>query len=136
MIEVFCDGGARGNPGPAAYGFVVKQNGTIIHEESDFLGIGTNNFAEYTALIKALEYLTQKYHREEVNFFLDSLLVVNQMSGLYKIKSASIRELVIKVRELESNFKSVSYNHVPRSMNKEADKLVNFALDNQVKHGI
>lgn len=135
MIEVFCDGGARGNPGPAAYGFVVQQGDIKIHEESGFLGIGTNNFAEYTALIKAFEYLSQKFMHQEVNFFLDSELVVNQMSGLFKIKSVSIRSLVVKVRELESNFKTVRYNHIPRIMNKEADKLVNIALDSQVKHG-
>lgn len=131
MIKVFCDGGARGNPGPSAYGFVVRINGEIVHKEFGFLGIGTNNFAEYTALIKALEYLSLKFGGEEISFYLDSQLVVNQMSGLFKIKNAGIRNQVVKVRELESNFKTVRYNHIPRSMNKEADKLVNIALDNQ-----
>lgn len=128
---MFCDGGARGNPGPSAYGFVVRINGEIVHKEFGFLGIGTNNFAEYTALIKALEYLSLKFGGEEISFYLDSQLVVNQMSGLFKIKNAGIRNQVVKVRELESNFKTVRYNHIPRSMNKEADKLVNIALDNQ-----
>lgn len=129
MIEVFCDGGSRGNPGPSAWAFVVKEDGKIIKEANGFIGIETNNFAEYTALIKALSFVKEAYPGREFEVNLDSQLVVSQLSGLFKIKSSKIRELVFKVRELEASFKKVTYRHVYREKNKEADKLVNLALD-------
>lgn len=132
MINIFCDGGARGNPGPAAYGFVVKVNETIVHKGQGFIGIATNNFAEYTAIIKALSWAKDYYHGQNLRVYLDSQLATFQLSGLYKVKNAQIRQLVVKVREVETNFGQVSYQHVPREQNKEADKLVNLVLD---KHG-
>lgn len=132
MINIYCDGGARGNPGPAAYGFVVKVNETIVHKGQGFIGIATNNFAEYTAIIKALSLAKDYYHGQNLRVYLDSQLATFQLSGLYKVKNAQIRQLVVKVRELETNFGQVNYQHVPREQNKEADKLVNQALD---KHG-
>lgn len=132
MINIFCDGGARGNPGPAAYGFVVKVNETIAHKGQGFIGIATNNFAEYTAIIKALSWAKDYYHGQNLLVYLDSQLATFQLSGLYKVKNAQIRQLVVKVRGLETNFGQVSYQHVPREQNKEADKLVNLVLD---KHG-
>lgn len=132
MINVYCDGGARGNPGPAAYGFVVYLDDKLIQKGSGYLGIATNNFAEYTAVIKALVWLKNHYQGSDIQFYLDSQLVVSQLSGLYKVKNAQIRELVFKVKSLESNFGQIRYIHVPRERNKEADKLVNLALD---KHG-
>lgn len=132
MLEVFADGGSRGNPGPSAYGFVVKKDGKTVKEEGGYLGIETNNFAEYTALVKALLYLQSAAKGEEIRVFLDSQLVVSQLSGLYRVKSPKIRELVAKVRELESAFKVVKYQHILRDRNKEADRLVNIALDRQL----
>lgn len=132
MLEVYCDGGSRGNPGPAAYGFVVKKNRETIKEEGGYLGFETNNFAEYTALVKALSYLEGKNKGEEIQAYLDSQLVVSQLSGLYKVKSPKIRELVFKVRQLETSFRKVSYLHICRDKNKEADKMVNIALDKQL----
>lgn len=129
MLEVFCDGGSRGNPGPAAYGFVVKCDGKKVKEEGAYLGIETNNVAEYTALVRALSYLQGIAKREAIIVYLDSLLVVSQLSGTYKIKSPKIRELVLKVRELEPAFVSINYRHILREKNKEADRMVNLALD-------
>lgn len=128
-LVIYCDGGARGNPGPAAYGFVVKAGGKIIKQEGRSLGIATNNFAEYTAVISALKWLVQDYKGEDLNFFLDSQLAVSQLAGLYKIKSANIRNLVFEIKTQESKFGQVKYNYIPRDKNKEADKLVNLALD-------
>lgn len=132
MLEVFADGGSRGNPGHAAYGFVVKKDGVTTKEEGGYLGIETNNFAEYTALVKALTYLEAEAQGEEIRVYLDSQLVVSQLSGIYKVKSPKIRELVTKVRELEPSFKVVKYQHIPRDKNKEADRLVNIALDKKL----
>lgn len=129
MVEVFCDGGSRGNPGPSAYGFVVLKEKNVIKEGSGYLGIETNNFAEYTALIKALEWLSENCPQQVIAAMMDSQLVVSQLSGTYKIKSPKIRALVFKVRQLEPNFIKVSYLHIPREKNQHADSLVNRALD-------
>lgn len=129
MIEVYCDGGARGNPGPAAYGFVVKIDGATVKAQSETIGIATNNFAEYTAVIAALKWLAQDHKGENLDFFLDSKLVVSQLSGLYKIKSTRLRNLVFEIKGIENQFGQVRYIHIRRDKNKEADKLVNLALD-------
>ena len=130
MIEVYTDGGSRGNPGKAAYGFVVYKEGQIIKKGNGYIGIATNNYAEYTALVEAFNWLRQEYESGiSVNFYLDSQLVVNQLNGLYKVKNHEIRGFVLKIRGFEKEFDSVSYKHVPREMNKEADAQVNLALD-------
>ncbi len=131
MITVSCDGGARGNPGPAAYGFVVKKNGQIIKEGSGYIGIATNNIAEYTAILEALKWLAQNFAGQDLEFYLDSQLATSQLNGIYKVKNANIREMLVKIRELESEFNSIIYKHIPREQNKEADKLVNLALDQE-----
>lgn|SRR3989344_2888256 len=129
MITVFCDGGSRGNPGKSAFGFVVKNNGQIIKEEAGYIGIATNNFAEYTALIRALEWLSYHKKGEQLQINMDSQLVVSQLNGLYKVKNATIRELLFKVKELEGSFAKVIYRHIPREENAHADKLLNETLD-------
>ena len=129
MIDVYCDGGSRGNPGPAAYGFVVKKNSKTIKEEGGYIGVATNNVAEYTALVEALMWLSGDFAKEDLIIYLDSQLVVSQMSGFYKVKNAKLRELIFKVRQLEANFGKISYRHVVRAKNKEADKLLNLALN-------
>ena len=129
MIEVFCDGGARGNPGPAAYGFVVKDKGAIVKEGNGYIGVATNNVAEYTAIVEALKWLGPNKKGAQLHFFLDSQLAASQLNGIFKVKNAKIRELLVKIRELENEFGKIIYQHVPRDQNKEADKQVNIALD-------
>jgi len=129
MISVYCDGGARGNPGPAAYGFVVKQNGQTVKADGAPIGIATNNTAEYTAIIKALTWLADNCAGKDLNFYLDSMLAASQLSGTFKVKNANIREMIVKIRELETQFGNISYRHIPREQNTEADRLVNEALD-------
>ena len=132
MIEVFCDGGARGNPGPAAWGFVIKKGGQIIKEDYGYIGIATNNFAEYTALVEALSYLGENFKSRPAKVYLDSKLAVSQLNGQYKIKNLTIAKLVREVREIEKGLGDIVYNHIPRERNKEADRLVNIALNKNI----
>ena len=129
MIEVYCDGGARGNPGPAAWGFVIKKDGRTIKEDCGYIGIATNNFAEYTALVEALSYLRKNFKGASAKIYLDSKLAVSQLNGEYKIKNLNIAKLVREVREIEKSLSNIVYNHIPRDQNKEADRLVNIALN-------
>lgn len=132
MIQAYSDGGSRNNPGHAAWGFVVLEDGKIIHKEGGYMGIATNNIAEYTGLISALTWLETNKKDETIDFFLDSNLIVSQLNGLFKVKNAAIRELVLKVRGLEPSFKKISYTHIPREKNAVADALVNEALDKHI----
>lgn len=126
---VEADGGSRGNPGPAAYGTVVRdETGAIVVEAAGYLGITTNNVAEYTGLLRGLELVAQKDPDASVHARLDSKLVVEQMSGRWKIKNAPLRELADKARRtLPAN--QVSYEWIPRLQNSAADALVNESLD-------
>ena len=134
-LEVFCDGGARGNPGPAASAFVVNDdNGKEIGRGSKYLGIQTNNVAEYTSLLLFLEWLVENrgvYGAYDFIVHMDSQLVVRQITGEYKIKSKLLLPLAIKVKKtiMEYGFK-FRFSHVLREGNKRADELVNEALDN------
>lgn len=128
-MQVFTDGGSRGNPGQAAYGFVVKNQNALIKKGFGAIGVATNNVAEYTAVIEALRFLSTDFAKEDLEFFIDSQLVVSQLNGTYKIKNSTIRDLVLAVKLLEQSFKKVTYSHIPREKNKEADALVNLALD-------
>lgn len=134
-LSLYCDGAARGNPGPASYGFVIKdQAGEKVESGNGFLGKKTNNEAEYQAVIEGLRKIGELFASENrQNFFidvrLDSQLVVEQLNGHFKIREARMRDLLLKVRELEGNFKGVSYHWIPRHENKEADLLANTALD-------
>ncbi|MBI4035032.1 MAG: ribonuclease HI family protein [Candidatus Chisholmbacteria bacterium] len=137
LLNIYCDGGARGNPGPAAIGFIVKnQSGHTLHRHQQFIGTATNNVAEYHAVISALEWVTKNSDNWQlitVNFFLDSTLVVNQLNGKFKIKSAPLRQLILRVKLLESQLKtSIYYHSIPRSQNQLADSLVNLALDSSL----
>lgn len=128
-IRVNIDGGARGNPGPAAYGVVVRDpGGKIIDEIADYLGIQTNNFAEYSGLLAALEYaLRGKY--ASVKVFSDSELLVKQMKGQYRVKNPGLLELYERARAMVSKLQHFSIEHVLRESNREADRLVNKVLD-------
>ena len=136
MKEIFIhsDGGARGNPGPAAAGVYLEIPAEKLRLMcGKFLGVNTNNFAEYQGAILGLEKaltLTKGESRDyQIKFFLDSALIVNQLNGHFKLKATNLVELFWKVREIEKNFAAVFYQHVPREKNKEADQAVNFALD-------
>ncbi len=130
-LIIYTDGGARNNPGPAGIGIVIQnETGKIIKEHKEYIGEKTNNQAEYLALIKALELA--KGEAKNLEFFLDSQLVVNQAKGLYKVKNSEIRDLLFKVRILEQNFEEIKYNLIPREKNKLADKLVNQAIDEKL----
>ncbi len=131
-IIIFTDGGSRGNPGPAAAGAVIDAGKERLIC-GKFLGVNTNNFAEYSAVIIALERLLEEGQENptnmQINLFADSLLVVKQLNGEFKVKNANIKPLYEKVKLLESNFGLVSYFHIPREKNKEADAQVNRILD-------
>lgn len=132
---VYCDGGARGNPGPAGIGFVVlNSDGKTLVKAAKFIGEATNNVAEYWAVIEALKWFQKKQIRGlRIKFFLDSMLLVNQLNGLFKIKNAKLRNLVVKVRQLENLVSGVvSYHFIPREENKIADSLVNQIIDKKL----
>lgn len=131
---LYADGGSRGNPGPAGAGALVHdEEGVQVVTVSEFLGNTTNNIAEYTAVLRALEGLREllkdAVSGSTVEARLDSQLVVRQMNGEYKIKHPNIIPLATKVKEVMRAFKSVSFTHVYREDNKEADALANEAMD-------
>lgn len=131
-LRIYCDGASRGNPGPAAAGFLVKnEKSQIIFEQGFFLGKTTNNVAEYAAVFLALRWLLKNAPKvKKVNFYLDSQLVVNQLKGLYKIKSPSLQKLALNIRALEMKLSSsIIYQAIPRQLNKLADRLVNQTLN-------
>ena len=128
-IVAFVDGASRGNPGPAAAAFVLKDSaGNRVQAKAFFLGRTTNNVAEYTALVKALEAAKQ-LGTEELAVFSDSELLVKQVNGDYKVKSEQIRPLCRQAVDLLAEFKNWTVQHIMREQNKEADKLVNHALN-------
>lgn len=127
-ITVYTDGGARGNPGPAAIGGVILQGDRTLEEFSAAIGEKTNNQAEYAALLAGLERAA-KFTDVTVECVLDSELVVKQLNGEYKVKSPELKKLIPKVRHLEERFKTVTYRHTRREGNARADALVNKALD-------
>ena len=131
-IIIYTDGASRGNPGHAAYGFSIRNGkGKILYDEGKYLGIETNNFAEYSAVLSALEYVENKMKKvSEINFLMDSKLAVEQLSGRYKIKSPNLKPLIYKIKQLEGNF-LVTYEHIRRELNKDADLLANQALDSR-----
>ena len=137
-LVINTDGGSRGNPGPSAVGVYISTKDKKIAELSDYIGITTNNVAEYTAVIKALEYLiNQNIQSTQIDFVLDSELVVKQIKGLYKIKQPHLQDLNFKIKNLikqlytNSQTKEINFNHVLREKNKVADLLVNSCLDSQ-----
>jgi len=131
-LITFTDGGARGNPGPAAAGVVIKNEaGKILTSYGEYLGEQTNNFAEYSGLISALKKAAE-LGATEVECVLDSELVTKQMQGKYKVKEPTLQKLFVTAYNAAAKFKKVSYRHVMRAQNKEADKMVNEALDQRM----
>lgn len=134
-IVIFTDGGARGNPGPAAIGVVIKDSsGKLIKSYGQAIGEATNNEAEYRAVIFALQKVKALFGKKKtreyaVEINMDSELVARQLNGEYKIEEERLFPHFIKVWNLKMDFGDISFRHVPRERNKEADRLVNEALD-------
>jgi ribonuclease HI len=136
ILSIYTDGGARGNPGPSGAGVVVFNQDQIIFQQSQYLGIKTNNEAEYTALINALEWLlAQKeiLNITKVNFFLDSQLIVRQVQGLYKVKAPHLKTYYQKVQDLIKLIAlPLNFQDIRREQNTVADKLANEAMDRKI----
>jgi ribonuclease HI len=135
-IEIYTDGGARGNPGPAGIGIVIKDDKETIFSHRSYIGRATNNIAEYQAVLKAFDWLVKNRHRlanfSRINCYLDSLLIASQLSGHYKIKAPHLATLAAAIKKKEKQLPiRVLYHHIARSKNTEADALVNQALDEE-----
>jgi ribonuclease HI len=126
---LFTDGGARGNPGPAAFAYVLEaDDGTILDARGEAIGVATNNVAEYRALVAGLARAVE-LAVPEVEVLSDSELLVRQMRGEYRVKNESLRKLSLEAAALARKLARVEYRHVPRAQNELADRLVNEALD-------
>lgn len=138
IINIHTDGGSRGNPGPAAYGFYITDyTGKKIHAEGKIIGVTTNNVAEYTAVIESLSWVLRNKELvaplKKINIFMDSRLVVMQALGKFRIKNPNLFSLLTQLRKKESELDcEITYTHVPREQNRNADRYVNLALDGKV----
>ena len=138
-LIVYTDGGSRGNPGPAAAAFIIADSsGRPIKQSGVYLGVTTNNQAEYQAVLQALTWISQNqitYSSEKIDFYLDSELVARQLSGQYKIKSKELIPLALRVKNIQNLLSSqniqIAFYSIPRELNKSADRLVNQTLDSQ-----
>ena len=131
--RLFTDGGARGNPGPAAYGFVLEtEDGTVLAAEGEAIGVATNNVAEYSGLVAGLRKAIE-LHVPELEVVSDSELMVKQMRGEYRVKNEALRDLYETATRLADKLDDVEYRHVKRAHNELADKLVNEALDASIR---
>jgi ribonuclease HI len=129
MVVAYIDGGARGNPGPAGYGVSIQSpDGPVIEELHGALGIATNNIAEYTGLVAALQWAVDHDVRR-VHIRADSELLVKQMRGEYKVKNPGLQPLYVRARLLAAQLDDVEFEHVRREFNKEADRLSNLGMD-------
>jgi probable phosphoglycerate mutase len=128
-INAHCDGGARGNPGPAGYGAVIQDDqGTILAELSEFLGLRTNNFAEYSGLLACLQYALD-HHYPRLRVVSDSELMVKQIQGKYKVNSPDLRPLWQEAKNRIAKLEAFEISHALRHKNKDADRLANQAMD-------
>lgn len=136
ILNVFTDGGARGNPGPAATGvYISDENNKQVGGFGKLLGVATNNVAEYKAVIQALDWIIENKkllsENAKINFFLDSKLVCSQVIGLFKVKNLALKDLLLDIRDREGQIcLPMYYKHIPREKNINADAYVNQALDN------
>jgi probable phosphoglycerate mutase len=129
MIVAYIDGGARGNPGPAGFGVRVESaDGSLIEEFAESIGVATNNVAEYRGLLAALEW-ARSHAQSRVHVRSDSLLLVQQMLGNYKVKNPGLQPLYAKARLLANEIGRVTFEHVGRAHNAHADRLANTAMD-------
>lgn len=135
VLNVFTDGGARGNPGPSATGiYMTDENNKMVTGFGNAIGTATNNVAEYRAVIDALNWIIENKkilsEKARINFFLDSKLVCSQIVGLFKVKNIALKDLLLDVRDREGQVQlPMFYKHIPREQNTKADGFVNEALD-------
>lgn len=135
-LKIYTDGGSRGNPGPSACGYVITDiEGNLLKSDGAYLGVTTNNQAEYQAVRRALQ-CAENYQAKSIHIYMDSLLVVNQMKGIFKIRNRDLWPINEEIKKQIEKFDSVSFTHIPREMNKQADQQVNDILDNQQKTGL
>jgi len=128
-LIIFTDGVARGNPGEAGFGVIIKdKDGNILEKVGGYLGIATNNFAEYSAMIAALK-AARKYNADKIEIYSDSELMVRQLNGVYRVRSKKLLPLFKEVMQFISAEKCVTISHIPREKNKEADTLANKVVD-------
>ena len=127
-LDIYIDGAARGNPGESGIGVLIREESGRTREVKKYLGTRTNNQAEYTALITALESV-KDHKNQEIHIFTDSLLLANQMNGIWKVRHPEIKELHTKAKSFIEGFSRVTIRHIPRELNKEADRLANIAID-------
>lgn len=135
-LKIFTDGGSRGNPGAAAYGFVIFSNEDLAIEIGKYIGIATNNEAEYRGILNAILWIKEniKEKVDLLDFKMDSLLVCQQLKGVWKIKNDNLKLLNEQIKlELKKLGSKAVFTHIPREQNKNADKMVNIALDEQLK---
>jgi len=131
-LEIYTDGGARGNPGPAGIGVVIWHGNKLVGTYSKYIGRATNNQAEYRAVVFALEQ-AKRIKAEVLDIYMDSEIAVNQLNRKFKIKNGELGSLFVKAWNMMIGFKQVKFYHIPREKNKEADKLVNQAIDGSSK---
>ena len=127
-LEIFSDGACSGNPGPAGIGVHITEDGSVVREVSEAIGPATNNIAEYSALLYGLEEALI-LRADEIKINLDSELVAKQLGGEYRVKDANLRPLFERALNMLKSFKNFEINHIGREKNKEADKLVNKAIN-------
>src|SRR4030042_4244151 len=136
QLVIYCDGGARGNPGPGASSFIIFQKGTEVVRFSKYLGKTTNNIAEYYGVLLALRWINHNNvltQSQDMVFNLDSQLVVRQLTGVYKIKDAKLKILTSKINKLRENLnRNIYFNHIAREKNKLADMLVKKEIDKNI----
>ncbi|KKQ35305.1 MAG: Ribonuclease H [Microgenomates group bacterium GW2011_GWA2_37_6] len=138
ILNIYTDGGSRGNPGPGALGVHIENDqGEVLEKIGKALGVTTNNVAEYSAIIAGLTWVIRNKNQmpdlSKINFFMDSQLAAAQLNGIYKVKNPKIRELFFLIKQKEAEINSpIYYSHIPREQNKKADKLVNEALDGKI----
>lgn len=136
ILNVFTDGGARGNPGPSATGvYIADENNKKVAGFGTAIGVATNNVAEYKAVIHALDWIIENKkslaENAKINFFMDSKLICSQILGLWKVKNVGLKDLLLDVRDREGQINlPMFYKHIPREQNAQADAFVNEALDN------
>jgi len=135
MIVAYIDGGARGNPGPAGFGVRIEmEDGTLVEEFGESIGVATNDVAEYRGLLAALEWARSRGHRT-VHVRSDSLLLVQQMRGNYKVKNLGLQPLHVKAQQLAREIGRVTFEHIGRAGNARADRLANDAMDRLTRNG-
>lgn len=132
-VDVYGDGGSRGNPGPSAAGWVIYDlDGNMLKSGGKFMGDSTNNQAEYLSLKLGLQD-ARKLGARKANVYMDSMLAINQMKGIYKVKNAALKPVYEEIKRfIRDEFESVTFTHVPREKNKEADAMVNKTLDHEL----